>query len=521
MPFARSGRLFAAVACALVAGVAGSAIAAQQPALPSAPQPYQSAPGVAAVPAAPRPTLPQAGSLRADQVAAMLAALNESEAHGFPADAFDQVAIAQALTGARDPARKAEAQARLITATLAYARAVHVGRLPERSFPRDWGLRPPAYDVQAEFARAASQDRVAQWLAELPPSYPGYRTLQQGLTRYRVLAAAGGWPRVTAGPELKLGDQGTRVQELRARLNAEDPDTPAEGDLYDQPLVDAVIRAQKRYGLEPHGRLDRATTSALNVPVERRVEQIEANMERWRWLPARLPENRIQVNIAAAVLTLFENDQPTMSMRAATGRPNDKTPMLSSEIHSIVLNPPWNVPTSIANGELWPKERAEPGHLARNGFRVIPLEGGGSRLQQAPGANNALGRVKFDFENPYSVFLHDTPGRTVFERFGRLVSHGCVRLQRPVPLAKKLLEGDPTWTPEAIDAAIATGRTTRAQLSRPVSVYLLYWTAYVTPDGQVNFRDDPYGWDTELTRRINALGAAPAPAAPPAGTPAP
>ncbi|MGZ8370395.1 MAG: L,D-transpeptidase family protein, partial [Caulobacteraceae bacterium] len=234
------------------------------------------------------------------------------------------------------------------------------------------------------------------------------------------------------------------------------------------------------------------------------------NMERWRWLPPSLPADRVQVNVAAAVLTLFQNDQPTLSMRAATGRPGDETPMLTSEIHSVVLNPPWNVPQGIAAKELWPREKANPGYLARAGYKIIPLPGGGNRLQQAAGPSAALGYIKFDFDNPYAVYLHDTPSRGAFDRYGRLVSHGCVRLQKPIPLANAVFQGDPVWTPEKIAETIASTKTVRVPLPKRISVYLLYWTAYVTPDGQVNFRNDPYGWDVELARRLVAGDTTPA-----------
>ena len=287
---------------------------------------------------------------------------------------------------------------------------------------------------------------------------------------------------------------------LRARLAAEDPTVPGTGGpAFDRAMTVGVMRAQKRFGLEPTGIADRATLAALNTPVQERIGQILANMERWRWLPPALPADRIQVNIAAAVLTVFRGDNPTLSMRAVTGRPADPTPILTSVVHSVVLNPPWNVPSGIASKELYPKGAD---YLARNGFVNIPTGGGGSRLQQKAGPMSALGRIKFDFDNPYAVYLHDTPTKSTFERYGRLASHGCVRLEKAVTLTRAVLEGDPVWTPEAIDQTIAAGQTVRVPLSRPVSVYLLYWTAYQGPDGQMNFRADPYGWDRELLRRL-------------------
>jgi murein L,D-transpeptidase YcbB/YkuD len=268
--------------------------------------------------------------------------------------------------------------------------------------------------------------------------------------------------------------------------------------IYNQELSEAVQRAQRRFGQQPTGVFTAGLRTQLNVPVQRRLDQILANMERWRWLPSSLPEHRIQVNIAAAVLTVFVGDEATMSMRAVTGKPGSETPMLRSSIHSIVLNPPWNVPAGIARNELYPKGR---GYLAANGFRILP--GGG--LQQAPGPGSALGLIKFDFQNPYAVYLHDTPSKGRFASYSRLASHGCVRLEKPMALARHVLANDPYWTPEQIEATIAGGKTTRATVQQPVEVFLLYWTSWVTADGGVNFRADPYGWDTLLMQRLGQV----------------
>ena len=383
---------------------------------------------------------------------------------------------------------------------LRYAQAVRSGRLASDNFSKDWSLKPAPYNPAPEFQQALAQNQLSAWLDNLPPPYAGYAALQQGLIAYRKIAQAGGWPTIPAGPVMKEGAPDARVPALRARLAAEDHTVSPAGDVgFDHGLAVGVMRAQKRFGLEPTGIVDHATLAALNTPVDDRIGQIVANMERWRWLPAALPADRIQVNVAAAVLTVFKGDNPTQSMRAVTGKPEDPTPMLSSVVHSVVLNPPWNVPAGIAAKELYPKG---PDYLARNGFVNLPTGDGGYRLQQKAGPQSALGRIKFDFDNPYAVYLHDTPTHSTFEKYGRLASHGCVRLEKPRNLALALLAGDPVWTGDAIDQTIAAGQTVRVPLSRPVSVFLLYWTAYLGPDGQMNFRADPYGWDRELLARI-------------------
>lgn len=393
----------------------------------------------------------------------------------------------------------------LVRAALDHAKAVRAGRLDTADFQEDWALRPQPYDPYPSFVQAVSADRLGQWFAELPPPWAGYEGLRKGLTAYRAIAAKGGWKAIPAGPDMGLGAKGARVAALRERLAIEDSAVPATGAAYDEGLRAAVQRAQRRYGLNPTGVVSTGTLAALNVPVATRVRQIMANMERWRWLPSELPKDRIQVNIAAAVMTVFEGDQPVMSMKAVTGKPGGgETPMLSSTIHSVVLNPPWNVPAGIAKRELFPKGM---GYLKANGFRVIG-EGDSARLQQASGDTSALGRFKFDFDNPFAVYLHDTPAKGGFSRFDRLASHGCIRLEKPNALAKRLLRDVPEWNEAAIDELTTTStKTVRAKLNTPVAVYLLYWTAFASGNGQINFRDDPYGWDAKLADKIENRSA--------------
>ncbi|MEG3179404.1 L,D-transpeptidase family protein [Sphingomonas sp. LT1P40] len=397
----------------------------------------------------------------------------------------------------------------LVRAAIDYARATHIGRLDTSDFQEDWALRPAAWDPVPDFARAVQANRIPAWFASLTPQYEGYDNLRKGLARYRQLETVGGWSAIAAGPDLSAGSTGPRVAALRARLSVEDNGVDRIGDKFDAPLKEAVLRAQRRYGLAPTGVVSTGTLAALNVPVSSRIRQIMANMERWRWMPKEMPVDRIQVNIAAAQVAVFEGDKPVMSMRGVTGKPGGgETPMLQSNIHSVVLNPPWNVPAGIAARELFPKG---PAYLARNGFKVIGT-GPSRRLQQAP-AMSALGKFKFDFNNPFAVYLHDTPSKGKFSSYDRLASHGCIRLERPADLARLLLNGSTVWTDEGIDAALAKGETVRAPLPKQVAVYLLYWTAYASGNGTMNFRGDPYGWDKTLASKIEKRSAAQALAA--------
>ena len=376
----------------------------------------------------------------------------------------------------------------LVRAALDRARALKTGRIDTPDFLEIWALRPAAYDPLPAFSAAVAADRLPQWGASLTPPYAGYDGLRKGLAAYETIRTNGGWPALTAKSDAKA---------VRTRLAIEDGGVTSA-----MKQVEALQRAQRRYGLNPTGLLDARTLAALNVPVASRIDAIKANMERWRWMPRDLPVNRVQVNIAAAVLTVFEGDAPVASMRAVTGSPDNATPMLTSSIHSIVLNPPWNVPTSIAKRELWPKGRAA---LAREGYKIVGTPEGGERIVQPAGPNSALGLVKFDFDNPFAVYLHDTPSRAKFASYDRLASHGCIRLEKPIPLAELMVKADPALAGQ-VPTMIATGKTQRVQLPQKVAVYLLYWTAFASANGTMNFRADPYGWDKLLAGKIDAAG---------------
>ena len=234
------------------------------------------------------------------------------------------------------------------------------------------------------------------------------------------------------------------MKALRERLAAEDAQSSLDsgGSTFDADLESAVKVFQHNVGLDPSGVVDKKTLAALDIPVDSRIQQIEANMERWRWIPRIWPATRIEANIAAQEMDAFEDNGLALEMRAAPGRPDDQTPMLSSQVESVVFNPPWNVPSSIATKELWPKEHAHPGYLASHGYRTISTgDDGGVRIQQKSGPKSALGLMKFDFPNNYAVYLHDTPSHAAFSKSSRTVSHGCVRLQRPRELADLLFKG--------------------------------------------------------------------------------
>jgi murein L,D-transpeptidase YcbB/YkuD len=388
----------------------------------------------------------------------------------------------------------------LLSAVLDYARAQRgvVGT----HFPKDWAIRPEPYDAAGDLAAARAQNRLSEWLAALPPPFEAYRNLLTALDRYRQIRDAGGWERLTGPLPIREGMRGAPVKSLKTRLAREGYGALPIGDddAFDPALQEAVMRFQGSHGLRQTGIVDVTTRAALNVPVDRRVGQIVANLERWRWLPRDLPATRVEVNIAAADVNFIKDNKSVLPMRAIIGRPSKRTPMFEAQINAIIVNPSWYVPAEIAAKEVLPKAARDPGFMEREGFVVEadPARPGHTRVRQRPGDLNALGHIKFELPNSFDVYLHDTPVRQLFDRDRRALSHGCIRVEKPLDFASALLEGDPLWSGDSIVQAIAEGGTRRIELIRPVPVFVLYWTAFVGQDGIVNFRDDLYRWDELL-----------------------
>jgi len=301
---------------------------------------------------------------------------------------------------------------------------------------------------------------------------------------------------------------------------------------FDAALAAAVIRFQQRHGLEPDGVVGEATLAALNVTAAERVRQLEGNLERLRWLPARLGERYILTNIAGYRLVVVEDGSESLSMRIVAGRSARNTPVLSGEIRYLVFNPYWTVPHKIASEDFLPKFRKNPEMVRRDGFRVFQGWGADAveiapesidwsrfsrtyfpyRLRQDPGPRNSLGRVKFMFPNKHAVYLHDSPSRELFRKAKRNFSSGCIRVEKPLELADLLLKGNPSWTPEAIRAQVESGETREVTLPRSMPLYLFYWTAWSDPDGTVQFREDIYERDPVLDKALREMPPGPEPA---------
>lgn len=435
--------------------------------------------------------------------AAILLIFSAGSAAAAPLTVSQRAAILEVLRQAPEPSAALAgpvASDDLVAELLIHARR-EGGRIntPAQINPL-WALTPALRDMSVEWANAQAQGAVEAWIAGLSPADPRYGRLVAARRDYAARVAAGGWSSLGDAAVLRPGDQGAGVSALRERLEAEGFAAPAASEakaIYDDSLEAAVRRFQTLRGLDVDGVVGPATYRALNVSAQARLDQIDANLERWRWLPRPLPANRIEADVGAARAALFVDGVRVLDMRIIVGAPSTKTPMFASRIETVVLNPPWNVPTSIAQGEILPRAARDPGYLARNNFTYRD-----GRLQQQPGPTNSLGQVKFDMPSPFGVYLHDTPGRAAFARPVRTLSHGCMRLEKPRELATLLLASQ-GWTRETVDAAIAQGQTRRVDLAAPVPVLVLYNTALVDEDG-LHLLADPYGWDAQLTAALQS-----------------
>ncbi len=361
---------------------------------------------------------------------------------------------------------------------------------------------------------------TAEVMASLAPSAWRYAYLRRGLEHYRALAESGGWAPIPDGPTIEPGSDDPRVAALAERLVSGGDLVARDGPylVYDDTLEAAVRRFQVRHGLEADGLVGKKTLRQLNVSVERRIDQVRVNLERQRsWEPP-ADGDYVLINVPAFTAYVYVRGRPTWSTKVIVGDTEDETPDIQSGLKSIVFNPTWSVPYSIASKELLPKIQRDPDFLKRGNYRVVDRDGRQvdpdsvdwsvvrrntfpySLVQQA-GPGNELGQVKFLFPNPYSVCMHDTPGKALFDRARRAFSHGCIRIDEPLQLAERLLARE-GWTTADIDARLRSGRTTTVALENPWPVLLLYWTVDVGADGTLLFYDDLYGRDTAVLEHV-------------------
>ena len=445
-------------------------------------------------------------------------ALGAAESHGLPASLY-ALPINATDKAAKIAAEQApDLDVKTTAVFLRYFAHLTGGRLDPRALQSLWTLKPEKPDLVVALTSAVKNNDLPGAMDRLHPQHPEYRELVNALVRYRAIAAKGGWPSIPANAKLKPNQQSAIVPTLRQRLAIEGDLDPSHekntSPVFDDTVVAAVKRFEERHRIEPDGIVDPVTVSAMNVPVEHRIRTIELNLERWRWLPDRMPDRHFVVNVPDFRLEAIEQGKAVLDMRVVVGTPDNKTPIFADEMTHVVFSPYWNVPPSIAQEETIPRALSDPGFLARNNMEVVNESGQkvdsgsvdwsnarGLRIRQRPGSGNALGGVKFIFPNNFDVYLHDTNATKLFDRIERGLSHGCVRVEEPHKLAQYVLRDQPEWTAESIDAAMKSGQEKHVKLKTPIPVYILYKTAWVH-DGGVRFLKDLYGHDADQAAKL-------------------
>lgn len=411
------------------------------------------------------------------------------------------------------------------------ARDLSAGRFDPQQIDPLWQLQDDQIEPLNALDDAPQRDDLGRLLDSLAPASDAYRRLREALARYRAIQSAGGWPELEIDHTLRPGDEDPAVLLLRARLDAESGGQMAsapEPTRFDADLRAAVNRQQQRYGLKADGIVGPDTLRALNVPVETRIKQILASMERWRWLPRNLAPEYLMVNTAGFEIDLVEQDRVRFHKRTVNGSQVRQTPSFVSRVTHLVANPTWTVPRTIAVEDILPRLQAGEDYLQRNRIRLYRRDGDDWEevdptgidwspynkdnfpfvLRQDAGDGNSLGRIKFYMPNRYAVFLHDTPAVGLFRRANRALSSGCVRVEGAEQLARLLVRDGVAGQGGDFIRALESGRTLVTPLERPIAVYLTYFTSWVDASGAVNFRPDIYHRDDRL---MLALGNSAAP----------
>jgi len=452
-----------------------------------------------------------------DKARALIARITAADTDGLDPAAYMLPSVDLGKYGKAQTEFTAHADVMLSQAIAVYAREAYAGRVDPADVSSNIGYERHLPDpIEALTSIAASADPVATLVAFNPP-HPEFAALRDKLAELRAAEKAKKPLEVPPGVTLKPGMADYRVGFLRKRLEVSSAVESPE--IYDEAVVEAVKAFQAGVRLKPDGIVGPKTYAALNADPVDPIPLILVNMEKWRWMPRDLGRYYVRVNIPNFTVDIHKDGEIIHTTRIVVGKPTLQTPIFSDEIEHIIVNPAWNVPASIAMKEMLPAIRSNPGAL--RGYQVFALIKGRYRavdprfvnwrtvdmrkiqIRQPPGERNALGKIKFMFPNPYSVYLHDTPSKSLFERDYRAYSHGCMRVMEPMEFADALLSEEADLNAAYLKKLFGGGEK-RVNLTAKIPVHITYFTAWVGESGALEFRDDVYGHDGRIE---NALGS--------------
>ena len=454
---------------------------------------------------------------------ALLEALKRAPDHGLPQGRYDYDQVRRSFAGFKSAKARGVLEVETTRMFLQYARDIQSGILEPRRVDRNMTLRPPRRDP-LQLLVAFSKSTPGAFFRALPPQDPGYARLLKEKQRMERIVGRGGWGPKVRARKLTLGQKGAQVVALRKRLSAMRYGQLGTSPVYDQQLARAVMAFQRDHGLNADGVAGSKTIQAVNVSAATRLMQVVIGLERMRWLNKPLGKRHILVNEAAFMAYVIDNGKVTLETRVVVGQPGRwRTPEFEKKMTHMVINPSWYVPASIAGGEYLPLLKKSPDALIRqelvmtdaSGKLVDPRQVDFSKfdknnfpfsLRQPPSGANALGKVKFMFPNKHAIYLHDTPAKSLFAKDIRAYSHGCVRVQKPFELAYTLLAPQVADPKAYFDRLVAAGKEVTVRLKEPVPIYLVYRTAWVSPEGRSNYRADSYKVDKKVFAALARAG---------------
>jgi murein L,D-transpeptidase YcbB/YkuD len=416
-----------------------------------------------------------------------------------------------------------ENEIRLTKYIASYLRDLKGGRLaPQKITKQAYQIGNPVnpYDL---LSKGMLKDPTGIWLTCDTLSEEAYKKLKDKLANLRILEQKGGWSLLSFPTQIKikLGVRGSFIQPLKNQLFARGYlDEISQTDLFDEKVDKALRQFQSLHGLEEDGVLGSATLAALNVPIEKRINQIIISMERWRWLPEEKGERYVMVNIPAYHLKAFDKSQLILEMPVIIGMNYRQTPVFTSVIDFVRFNPTWYVPYSISVKDKLPLLRSNPSYFNEKGYRIynelgeninpeeidwtdVDSTSFNYKIVQKPGPTNALGRLFFHINTPFGVFLHGTPNIESFRNAKRSLSSGCIRVADPIMLAFFILNDPQKWPKEKIIQWVEKGETQNIYLEQPVKIYVTYHTAWVDQQGRCHFAEDIYNQDHALQEALD------------------